>query len=87
MRSKHRIGALVLISLLTLYSFERAGADPASKPDGSTPGPVTNTQTQPSNDSQTEKAGERDSRETPADSFTPSESISADSAVSFPVDI
>lgn len=87
MRTKHRIGALVLISLFVSNPLSGASADPASEPESGEPDPVTETQTRSSNAVPSNKSGENDRKETPAEPFIPSESVSADSAVSFPVDI
>lgn len=87
MRNKYRIGAFVVMSLFVLIPLNRAIADPVSEPESSRPGSVTETQTESTDASPREKSGERDTKATPADPFIPSESISADSAISFPVDI
>jgi hypothetical protein len=87
MRNKLRFGALILISLFVLNPCSRAIADPASDPENGKSGPATETQTGSSDASRNDKPGESDRSEAPAEPFIPSESVSADSAVSFPVDI
>jgi hypothetical protein len=87
MRTKYGIGALVLIALLVWNSLSSTYADPASTAESGEPGPLMETQTESSSASRSSTRGESDREETPAEPFIPSESVSADSAVSFPVDI
>lgn len=87
MRTEHRTGALVLLALLVWNPFANVYADAATESEGGKSGPVTETQTESSNASRKAEPGESDREETPAEPFIPSESVSADSAVSFPVDI
>jgi len=87
MRTKHRIGALVLVLLLVWTAFGGALADPASQPASGNTAPLTETQLESSDASRNAGSREGDRQETPAEPFVPSESVSADSAVSFPVDI
>jgi hypothetical protein len=75
--------ALLLALLLVMVPFIHAIADPASEPESGNPGAVTETQEESSNASGNEKPAE----ESPEEPFVPSETISADSAISFPVDI
>lgn len=85
MRSKFRLGVVVLTLPLLLLPVIGAIADPATP---SAEG-KTDTATQSRSKSQNQKKSPAKSagKESPADTFTPSETISADSAVSFPVDI
>ena len=87
MRNEYRIGTLGLLLLLALAPFIHAIADPASESESG--GPVTTTETRPesSNGVPNRKPAEVSREEAPADPFVPSETISADSAISFPVDI
>ncbi len=91
MRNELRIWVLplVLVSalLLSLVPFIHAMADPASEPESGEQGTSTETQAESSKATRSEQPAEGGSEETPTDPFIPSESISADSAVSFPVDI
>ncbi len=82
-----RTRAFAAVLLLVLLSFVHAVADPVSEPgsgDSATPA-------QPPSDSSisepSEKPAEDGGNTQPADPFIPSETISADSAISFPVDI
>jgi hypothetical protein len=84
MRNRYRIGALILMLLLALAPFVSAISDPASAPGGGSPAPETQTGASSASGSETPARG---SAVTPAEPFIPSESISADSAISFPVDI
>ena len=99
MRSESRIGALGLAPapalarvlamalLLVLVPFIPAIADPASEPERGDPGTTTETQSESSNATRNGEPAEGDAGESPAAPFIPSETISADSAISFPVDI
>ena len=79
MRNRSCHGAWVLALLLALPPINDAAADPESTP------------AQPVDESSAEKAdkggGGKAGQEQPEEPFVPSETISADSAVSFPVDI
>ncbi len=85
MRNESRIGTLALLLVLALVPFAHAIADPASKPESGEP--VTATSAESSNTVGKEKPAEDSGEESPVDPFVPSETISADSAISFPVDI
>lgn len=87
MRTKYGIGAIVLIVLLVWNSLSSTYADPASTAESGEPRPLTDAQTESSRASRSSTPGESDREEKPAEPFVPSESVSADSAVSFPVDI
>ncbi len=95
MRSESCIGVLALALarvlamalLLVLVPFIHAIADPASEPESGDPGTTTETQAESSNATRNAEPAEGDAAESPADPFIPSETISADSAISFPVDI
>ena len=79
--------AFAAVLLLVLLSFVYAMADPVSEP-GS--GDSTAPAQLPSDSSigePGEKSAEGGGNTRPADPFVPSETISADSAISFPVDI
>jgi len=73
----------VLVLLLALLPFTDATADPESKPAEGVSGAAG----QPADESSAEKADESAGQEQPAEPFVPSETISADGAISFPVDI
>ncbi len=79
--------AFAAVLLLVLLSFVYAMADPVSEPGSSNP----STPAQLPSDSSISKPGEMSAEgggnTQPADPFVPSETISADSAISFPVDI
>lgn len=87
MRNRRRLGALIFTSLLLVTPIIGAVADPTSEPEGAKPESVTETRTESSNATRSKESTEGADKETPDDSFIPSESISADSAISFPVDI
>jgi len=75
MRNRSFSGAWVLALLLALSPINDAAADPESNP------------AQPVDESSAEKADESAGQEQPEEPFVPSETISADGAISFPVDI
>ncbi len=81
MRNKSRLGILVLALPLVVLPFVGAIADPA------TPPKKVDADTAPQAQDHAEKEKPAGGEESPVDSFIPSETISADSAVSFPVDI
>ncbi|GMQ75781.1 MAG: hypothetical protein BMS9Abin01_1039 [Gammaproteobacteria bacterium] len=87
MRNESRVTALVMALLLVLVPFVHAIAQPASESESGNPGRVTETQAESAPATRNEERGEGVAEESPAEPFIPSESISADSAVSFPVDI
>ena len=85
MRSKFRLGVVVLTLPLLLLSGIGVIADPATpSAEGKTD---TATQSQSKSQNQKKATDASAGEESPTDTFTPSETISADSAVSFPVDI
>jgi hypothetical protein len=87
MRNRSRLGVLVLALPLVVAPFAGAIAGPATQPEKD--GADTQTQSQPKSQNPAEKkkpAGGA-GKESPIEPFIPSETISADSAVSFPVDI
>jgi hypothetical protein len=87
MRNKLATAILALSLLLTLVPFVQGVADPVSEP-GS--GNATAPGKPPSDSSSTgtgEKSAEASENTQPAAPFIPSETISADSAIAFPVDI
>ena len=75
-----RLPSPVLILLMLLIAALAASAPPASAPQAQTP---------PASAPASPRAGVGDEQKSPAPAatFTPSERIGADSAVSFPVDI
>ena len=85
MRNKSRLAVVVLVLPLLLLPGTGAIAGPATQPgqekDDSAAQPKPKSQSQ----KKTPAAGVGEV--SPTESFTPSETISADSAVSFPVDI
>jgi len=87
MRNDAHTRAFAAVLLLVLLSFVYAMADPVSELGSSN----SSTPAQPPSDSSISEPGEKSAEgggETaPADPFVPSETISADSAISFPVDI
>ena len=91
MRNKSRLGFLALVLPLVLLTFTGAIADPATQPEKGDADTVTQTQSEAQaksqNPTQKKKPASGGDDESPTDTFTPSETISADSAVSFPVDI
>jgi hypothetical protein len=87
MRNKFATATLALSLLLTLVPFVQGMADPVSEPDS---GNATAPGKPPSDSSSTgtgEKSTEASENTQPAAPFIPSETISADSAIAFPVDI
>jgi len=87
MRNESRVTALAIVLLLVLVPFVNAIAQPASGSESGNPGTVTETQAESPPATRNEERGEGVAEESPAEPFIPSESISADSAISFPVDI
>jgi hypothetical protein len=88
MRTDTLIRVLAPALLLIATSFVQATADPVTAPGSSD----SDKPAQPPSETPTTQPGEKsaeggDNTNTPAEIFVPSESISADSAVSFPVDI
>lgn len=87
MRNEFRTAALALSLLLALIPFAQGIADPVSEPgSGDATAP-----SEPSSDSSIREPGEKSAEggenTRPTDPFVPSETISADSAIAFPVDI
>jgi hypothetical protein len=87
MRNESRVTALAIALLSVLVPFVHAVAGPASESESGNPGVVTETQAESPPATRNEERGEGVAEELPAKPFIPSESISADSAISFPVDI
>ncbi len=87
MRNESRITVLAIALLLVLTPFVGALAQPASGPGSGNPDAATETKAETPPATRDEKRGEGVAEELPAEPFIPSESISADSAISFPVDI
>jgi len=85
MRNKFRLGVVVLTLSLFLLPGIGAIADPATPPGQEKTDPATQSQSKPQN--QKKSPATSAGKESPTDTFTPSETISADSAVSLPVDI
>lgn len=79
--------ALALALSLTLGSLPGAHADPASKPDAGGAGDTTEQSSGSAEGSAGKASAEGDGESSGPEPFIPSEKISADSAVSFPVDI
>ena len=87
MQNSHRAAALALAFLLTATPVTPALSDPqttAKSGDAQTTGEPPPPS---SGASSTQSPAADDAQVKPADPFVPSESISADSAISFPVDI
>ena len=87
MRNKYRVGALVLTVLLTAAPVSRALSDPATTPKGEPAQPAVESPAHSPGATSSESSAAGGAEVKPADPFVPSESISADSAISFPVDI
>ncbi len=87
MRNESRVTALAMALLLVLVPFVHAIAQPASESESGDPGTITETQAESPPATRNAERGEGVAEESPAEPFIPSESISADSAISFPVDI
>ena len=85
MRIKSRLRVLVPVLALVVLPFIGAIADPATRSQKGNADTVT--QSQPKSQDPAEKEKTAAGEEPPVDPFIPSETISADSAVSFPVDI
>lgn len=87
MRNDARTRAFAAVLLLVLLSFVHAMADPDSEPGSSN----SATPAQPPSDSSISEPGEKSAEgggnTQPTEPFIPSETISADSAIPFPVDI
>ncbi len=87
MRNEIRTAALALSLLLTLVPFVQGIADPVSEPGSSNSTAPAQLPSDSSISEPGEKSAEGGGDTRPADPFVPSETISADSAISFPVDI
>jgi hypothetical protein len=87
MRTRYQFGALVLTVLLTAAPVSRALSDPATTPKGEPAQPAAETRPRSPSATSSESSAAGGAEVKPADPFVPSESISADSAISFPVDI
>ncbi len=87
MRIDARTRTFAAVLLLVLLSVVHAMADPVSEPGSGN----SITPAQPPSDSSISEPGEKSAEgggeESPAEPFIPSETISADSAIPFPVDI
>jgi len=87
MRIDARTRAFAAVLLLVLLSFVHAMADPISEPASSNSTTPAQPSSEPSISEPGEKSAEGGENTQPAAPFVPSETISADSAISFPVDI
>lgn len=87
MRIDLRLRVTMAALLLVMMPFVQAPADPAAGPDGTDAGPAVEAGAGASADDRDGQSAEGGDETVPAEPFIPSESISADSAVSFPVDI
>ena len=87
MRNDSRVTALAMALLLVLVPFANAIAQTEPGAERGNPGTVTGTEAESPPATRNEERGEGVAEESPAKPFIPSESISADSAISFPVDI
>ncbi len=87
MRINTRTRAFAAVLLLVLLSFVYAMADPVSEPGSSNSTAPAQLPSDSSISEPGEKSAEGGENTRPADPFVPSETISADSAISFPVDI
>lgn len=87
MRNKPRIRVLSLVLLLVLTPCIHAIADPVAEPASGNPVTAAETQPEASDTVQQGKPSPGGGEISPSEPFIPSETISADSAVSFPVDI
>lgn len=85
MRISFRLAPVSLVLPLLLLAVAGAVADPATPPAQETADTATQSKPEQQNPKSTPARGAGE--QAPTDSFTPSETISADSAVSFPVDI
>ena len=85
MRISLRLAAVSLALTLLWLVVAGASADPATPPAQETVDTATQSKPAEPNEKNTPARGAGE--QAPSDSFTPSETISADSAVSFPVDI
>lgn len=87
MRNEFRTAALALSLLLTLAPFVQGMADPVSEPGSSNSTAPAQRPSDSSISEPGEKSAEGGENTRPAEPFVPSETISADSAIAFPVDI
>ena len=87
MRNESRVTALAMALLMVLVPFVNAIAQPESGSESGNPGIATETKADSPPAPRNEARGEGVAEESPAEPFIPSERISADSAISFPVDI
>lgn len=87
MRSSLPLAACVLVSSLLVVLTGAASADPAATPESADAGSAKSTQSESSKVSGSDKSAAGQIEEKPDEAFVPTESISADSAISFPVDI
>ena len=87
MRNKQRIGGLSLVLLVVLVPCTHAIADPVAAQGSGDPEKAAVTQPEASDTAQPGKPPPGVGEISQSEPFIPSETISADSAVSFPVDI
>ena len=87
MRNKPRIVRLPLVLLRVLVPCTHAIADPVAAQGSGDPEKSAVTQPEASDTAQPGKPSPGAGESSPSEPFIPSETISADSAVSFPVDI
>jgi len=85
MRNNARLRVLALVLPLVVLPFSGAPADPVTQPEKDEGDAAT--QSQPEFPGPAQREEPAAGKQSPVDSFIPSETISADSAVSFPVDI
>ena len=87
MRIDARIGLFVAVSLLALLPLVHPAADPAPESESTVSSTSEEAPSGSSSADGDKKDAEGDGKTSPLDPFVPTESIPADSAVSFPVDI
>lgn len=87
MQNSHRAGALALALVLTAAPVAPAASDPATAPQSERAQAAGDSRQRSSGAASSQPPAAGSEQVKPAEPFVPSESISADSAISFPVDI
>lgn len=87
MRTKYCVGTVVLVTLLIMAPFAHVLSDPVTEKQTGSAQAAGEARAESSGTTSSESPAAGSAEVKPADPFVPSESISADSAISFPVDI
>jgi hypothetical protein len=87
MRNRSRLGVLTLALLLASLPLAQPIADPPSKPEEGATGRVEESPAESVDGSTSDRRADTRREESDSDTFVPSEKISLDRPISFPVDI